>query len=36
MNIGIVILLAAVALFVAAALIGPREKARLEKQSDPY
>jgi Mg2+/citrate symporter len=36
MNIGIVIVIAAVVVFVLAALIGPREKARLEKVSDPY
>lgn len=36
MTIGLWVVLLALAWFVLAALIGPREKLRLEKVTDPY
>ena len=36
MSIGVIVTLAAVVWFVLAFLIGPNEKARLEKVPDPY
>jgi hypothetical protein len=36
MNSGFFVALGAIALFLLAAWIGPGEKVRLEKESDPY